>query len=523
MIFEKKNTIDEKSLTLFRTSLYVILFIFLFIQLILSSFNYEVILIVFVLYATSIYTIKSVLNRKILINFFFPTLIILSLNFTLISGPLIFKTIFLQNIESNLDSPIRTFCVVCVYQIIMVLCLKFYSKSTNALTLSKRINLSLIKRLKSFNVPSVKYSIFLLIIFTLNKGYLNFVDQGAGAFTQIGDVRMKLLYAIEDFFFLPLICFSVHYFKDKNISNFFYLGILTFYTFAGIIFGLASNSRQDILSIFFVIFSIIIIFKVFHLKKLNSLIRLYTVLSVIFLFFFMETLSSSILKSRDLRNILSAKDMLLLSVPNNQPNIEKDFLIKVPNRETYIGNKILDRLIFVRFVDKSLFLSKDFLETQREQFFEYNKNRLITIFPIKIINIFNKDFDKEKYIISNGSLIEGLHYGSFAGKNNTGSFLVELIIITNSYLIAAIIIFILNILFFIFIQSFQNNSDNFIQFSPILLVVIFFLLFVPNSDNSMGFLFNTIRRPLQLAILYLIINLFSKNQFLNYSDKKIST
>jgi hypothetical protein len=516
MIFEKKNAIDDKSLELFRRFLYLILFLFSFIQLIISSFSYETLFIVFTIYITSIYTIRSVLNRKILLNYFFPTLIILSLNFTLISGPLIFKTIFLQNIVSNLDSPIKTFCVVCVYQFILILCLTFYSNSNKALMLSKKINLSLINKLKAFNIPSIKYCIFLLLIFTLNKSYLNFVDQGSGSFTQYGDVGMKLLYAMEDFFFLPLICLSFHYFKNQTISNFFYSIILIFYILSGIIFGLASNSRQDILSIFFVIFSIIIFFKVFHIKKLNMFIKFLILTSIIFLFFFMETLSSNIIKNRGLRETISARDLLLLSMPNNQPSIEKDFMIKIPANDAYIDNKILDRLIFVKFLDKSLFFSKDFSKTEKSKFTEYNINRLISIFPITIINLFDKDFDKQDYIISNGSLIEGFYYGSYAGKNNTGSFLVELIILTNSYFITMIIIFMLNILFFIFIQSFQNNSNNFIQFSPILFIVIFYLLFLPNSDSTLGFLFNSIRRPLQLVILYLIINLLSKNQSLNF-------
>ena len=282
--------------------------------------------------------------------------------------------------------------------------------------LSKKINLSFVSKFKAFNIPSIKYSIFLLLIFTINKSYLNFVDQGAGSFTQYGDVRMKLLYAMEDFFLLPLICFSFHYFKTKSISNFTYFIILIFYILSGIIFGLASNSRQDILSIFIVIFSIVIFFKVFHIKKFNSLIKFLILASIIFLFFFMETLSFNILKNRGLRDTMSAKDLLLLSIPNDQPNIEKEFLTKVPSREDYIGNKILDRLIFVRFIDKSLFLSKDFSKIEKNKFSKYNKNRLISIFPITLINLFDKDFDKSKYIISNGSLIEGLHYGNYSGK-----------------------------------------------------------------------------------------------------------
>ena len=140
---------------------------------------------------------------------------------------------------------------------------------------------------------------------------------------------------------------------------------------------------------------------------------------------------------------------------------------------------------------------------------------------ITFINLFDKNFNKQKYIISNGSLLEKINYGNFkGGLFNTGSFLVELLIITESYLFTGLILFLANLILFIFLQSFQNNSKKYIQFSPIIFVIIFHYLFLPNSDNSSGFIFNSIRRPLQLAILYFVLNLFSFNQSINHLNKK---
>ena len=158
-------------------------------------------------------------------------------------------------------------------------------------------------------------------------------------------------------------------------------------------------------------------------------------------------------------DIVSAKELLILSIQNNKTTIEKDFTVKIADAETYTGNDILDRFILIKFIDKSLYLSDGFTETQRDEFKEFIKNRLISILPINVIKLFDKNFDKQKYIISNGSLLEKLYYGDYKrGLFNTGSFIVELIIVTNSYLLTVLIIFILNVILFIFIQSFQNNS-----------------------------------------------------------------
>ena len=521
MIFEKKNILDEKSFKLSRRILYLSLLIAVFFQIVIGTFSFNSVVISIILFVTSVYTFSSILNKKMMEKFFFPSLIILSLNFTLISGPLIFKTLFVQKIDTNLFFPIKVFCLVCAYQLVLIFCLKFYSISSSSLKLSRKINFYLIQKLKVFNVPRVKYSIIILFLFTLNKIYLNFVDQGVGAFTQIGDVRMKILYALEDFFYLPLVFFSINYFINKKISNFLYFLIILYYLVFAVIFGLASNSRQEILSIFFVIFILILIFRIFHLKKFNNLIKLILFSSFLFLFLFMDNLSNSILKSRGIRDVVSAKDLIFLTLPNNQVNIKEEFLVKIPDDETYTNNDVVDRFIFVKFIDKSLYLSNNLTNSQKIEFKNFIQNRLISLFPITFINLFDKNFNKQKYIASNGSLLEKINYGDFkAGLLNTGSFLVELLIITESYLLTGLIIFLANLILFIFLQSFQNNSEKYIQFSPIMFILIFHYLFLPNSDNSSGFIFNSVRRPMQVAILYFILNLFSSNQSINHLNKK---
>ena len=145
----------------------------------------------------------------------------------------------------------------------------------------------------------------------------------------------------------------------------------------------------------------------------------------------METLSNNILKNRGIRDITSTKDLLFYQSPTARQILKKIFWSKFLITKPILETKCY-RLVF-EFIDKALFLSKDFSITQKSKFIEFTKNRLISIFPIKFINLFDKDFDKQKYIISNGSLIEGIHYGNFqGGLFNTGSLLAELIIITDS-------------------------------------------------------------------------------------------
>ena len=119
MIFEKKNILDEKSFKLSRRILYLSLLIAVFFQIIIGTFSFNSVVISIILFVTSVYTFSNILNKKMMEKFFFPSLIILSLNFTLISGPLIFKTLFVQKIDTNLFFPIKVFCLVCASQLEM--------------------------------------------------------------------------------------------------------------------------------------------------------------------------------------------------------------------------------------------------------------------------------------------------------------------------------------------------------------------------------------------------------------------
>jgi hypothetical protein len=139
MIFKINNTLEDSSISTYKILIKFILLSFALVQIVISNFNLYVIFTVFLIIFFTFLTIELFFNKKNLIFYFFPTLLIFSLNLVFLTGPLIFKTIFLQNINSNLDLPFFSYFIASMYQLTVNLAFLFYKKSNKFINLSKLI------------------------------------------------------------------------------------------------------------------------------------------------------------------------------------------------------------------------------------------------------------------------------------------------------------------------------------------------------------------------------------------------
>ena len=219
MIFKINNTLEDSSISTYKILIKFILLSFALVQIVISNFNLYVIFTVSLIIFFTFLTIELFFNKKNLIFYFFPTLLIFSLNLVFLTGPLIFKTIFLQNINSNLDLPFFSYFIASMYQLTVNLALLFYKKNYKFINLSKLIANKIFKRMRLFEEPNIRYMIFIFFIVFINKYYLNFLDQGPTKTSDFGDVGFKILYKISLFYYLPLIFSFKFFFIDKKIKD----------------------------------------------------------------------------------------------------------------------------------------------------------------------------------------------------------------------------------------------------------------------------------------------------------------
>ena len=111
-------------------------------------------------------------------------------------------------------------------------------------------------------------------------------------------------------------------------------------------------------------------------------------------------------------------------------------------------------------------------------------------------------------------MLEKYNYGSYrGGKLNVGSYLAELKVMLNSYILTFMTVFVFFIFIYILIQSFQIITDNEIIFSPVIFVISPNLFFLVASDTSLDFVYILIRGAFELVILYYVLSFFKKKSY----------
>ena len=510
MIFKINNTLEDSSISTYKIFIKFILLSIGFFQIIINNFNLQVIFTVFLIIFFTFLTIELFFNKKNLIYYFFPTLLIFSINVVFLSGPLLFKTIFLQNINSNLVSPLFSFFYACMYQLTANLAFLFYKKSYKFINLSKLIANKIFKRVRLFEEPNIRYMVFIFFIVFINKYYLNFFDQGLTKTSNFGDTGFKILYKISLFYYLPLIISFQYFFINKKINNFTFYSIILFYMVSAFILSLGANRRTDFYTIFLILFILISFYKLFLSNNLGSFSKVYILFLLVIIFFSNIFVSSNILKNRSDRASLKPKDLLLQSLDFSQPINHRSKSVYEQGM-TFTDNEIIDRLIQIKFLDYNFRLAKNLSYKDAEEFTETVKGKYLGIFPQNFINIFSKNFKKKDYVVATGSMLEKATYGRYlGGALNVGSYLAELKVLFNSYFIIFIVVFILFLFTITMVQSFQLNTDTEIIFAPIIFIISPHLFWLVASDTSGQFVYFFIRGAWELVLLYYILFFLSK-------------
>ena len=262
MILDTNNFINQKKLDKVKFFFIFISLILSIFQISISGFNLNTILIIIMINFSIILMCNIVLKKENLINNLFAFLMIIALNFFYLSGPLIIKTILVEEITSNLELPLKSFVVAFFYHNVVIIAFLVASKSNNKKQIIDYKD-RLLYKLKSFNYLDLKSTISIFAILLVVKLYLGLYDQGVLSFTTYGNIPMKILYGYETFFYLPIIFYFNIFFIKKEISkqNFIIFLLINFLLF--VLFGLLTNSRAEIVfgfSMIFVSFLIIVLF-----------------------------------------------------------------------------------------------------------------------------------------------------------------------------------------------------------------------------------------------------------------------
>lgn len=491
-----------------RSSIYFLTIFFSIIQLFISSFDLNILIILFFVNLISIINLEISLKRDKLLFYIIPSSIVIFVNFFYLLFPLFIKTILGQNILNNLEVGFDSFKISIIYVIIVTLSFSLFTKITNYSN-SFDLKRVLFTKLNLFKYLDLKNVVSIFLITLSIKVYLVIYQNSFVISEDFGNIFIKFLFGFDKFFYLPLILIFNLYYANKIKKGFFTFFLITNFLLS-IFFGISTNSRAEIFEFITIIFFCYLIFFIQGKIKIDRGKFVLILFLLIIFSFALDVISKRILKFRSL--MYDATPIELFKITSGLTDVDYKIVetnLDLNQEYIYTGFNILDRFTPIKHLDKSFYDSSHFAFSDYEDFSKFTKTKMFSLLPQNITQLFIKNYNKIDYQISTGSKIERLAYNRYGGNRNKGSYIVELILITDSYVFTFSLIALINLAFFFIISLFQKIENGKIILSPVIILLIFNILYAPQSDSMSFFITFCIRQPIEMIILINILLFFT--------------
>jgi hypothetical protein len=442
------------------------------------------------------------------------------------ASALFFKTFELEPISSNLFSPLNTFTLFFFANLVVIGTHKIYEKRNNIITDNFFTNIN--HKLDLFNI-NTKF-IFLLGTISIFSQLLlkNFLKTDLIDLYEHGpNLIYRILSGYDSFYLFPFILIL----SNKLFKKEFKINKLTIFLFLLIIVYISVGSnRRDVLFFgllaYFMILFIVFLLDLIKFNRNNIIFLILLILIMATSFQKIITFNKIYLYERafsDKRSMQENVKSFFKSLNNtfsgklNLTTYENHYQYTIGQTKVkdYYNSLIYERINPIRYADSILSIYNELNERDIQKIKQYSINRLFSIMPQPILNIFNKDFKKLNYIyLTTASFISKLDNPIHFSRNDVGSFLVELKMLFGIFFFLPLI-FVSYISFKIF-DSFYNNKKKI--FSPVIVV-----LFMSSGSSILDFfaspsldiMANTLLREIPQTILIFVISYFLYNSLFN--------
>ena len=435
-----------------------------------------------------------------------------------LGGCLYFKSLTFSLITDKLALPLNTISFLIIFNIIIIITHYFYTKSGILNIITNNIS-NFFLRNKLMTINDNNFLIFIGSVTIILKIFYYDLNTTIGSQTnetgQFSGYVKDIIVGMHYFIFAPfLIIFSNKLYNindSKKYTNFFVI-----YIFAIIFISMSINNRSLLFDIvLFILFVSFIFFQQEH-TKFNKSLLLKLVIILIFFFpltNFLDVVSKSYLLERSFYNqqspIVNFKKTLSRIYNYNDTKIEINNLFKEIEyfqSEEYYDNSILNRFNILLVNDNINYVFQNISSRKINEIKQLEINKIISILPQPVINLFDKNFNKRDYLrVSMGSYIYKSYDPGAIGILSIGS--LPFSMIHYFKLLWPIYLFFLSILIFVFFDSFYYKKNKFL--SPIIIFLFYTtagsILNIFTSTDISKLISNVVRLTPQTVILYFIL------------------
>jgi hypothetical protein len=359
----------------------------------------------------------------------FSCLMILGFNVSALSGALVIQSADLRPITYNLDSPIDTFTVLAVTQL-LVMCLHWlYSQSRLCKAVRAVFNRRVCHPLGLMESPSdLQLCLFGLVGCAATVLSARNYTEGVA----FGNASAKFAVAYIPFavapFFMPM---RTHLFGDTLDGRRSKLLLLIVYALLLVSVAIVNNSRGTF-SIGFLTLGLCFLTAVLSGNLRMSWRKILGGIGVASLsvpvFISLSDLATAMVIARDERTTVSAPELIEITLANffDKPLLaerrRRDAIVEGGEyNENYIQNPLFARFVYTKFVDVNLTNANSLTDVQAAQIRERSWNRILAMLPTPLLNALHIDVDKTEQGYSSGDLYSYIAHGREPGSYTTGS------------------------------------------------------------------------------------------------------
>ena len=465
----------------------------------------------------SYFTFSIIFRSNVFPKALFASFIVISFNISILSGPLVFQTLFLTPIINNLQVPLRVFFFSSLFQISLLIALLLYTNSSFLFFSSKKINSSL-RRIGVMKVPS-KVHLWIMGSIGLSITFYYAVLNATGG-AEYGDVGNKFLFGLKFLTYAPFLILFRNQMSEKKyqLKKIDFI-LLSIYFTALLIGSIALNSRgtfAEAILIVVILTVLFILIKQISIQKIKK--RL--IIIVLFMGFLQPVLSDlaiAMVLARSDRGKVSSTELVIktIEIYQNKQRIEdriiKDRLNKVTlssnnYNEYYIDSTFLSRFLNIKFFDNMFALESTMNGKNSEQILDITNQKILSTLPTPILKMFGININKGELSFSMGDYMLYIDGKTFLGGFKVGSSAAHIFAIFGwfSYMIVIIVFLVL----FTLIESLTVKKDGIVKVSPILMLMILPLYYIASGDSFVNIIAFILRTLPQNIFIYLIIFYF---------------
>ena len=441
-----------------------------------------------------------------------PVVIVTGYNMATMSGALVTQTLYFKPLVYNLAVPEYTFPALILFQMGLLAAFLLFANSSIFFKASDfaRKNVLVPAGLLKAPLPS---QVWLMGIFGL-FAIVSSIDFSQAV--KYGDAGPKFIEGFVYLTFMPFTLPALAYIFPNNNQ---YTSIQSHYKFllpyfiVLVLVGISANTRggfagpaANMCLILFLLFVMgQLVFTRFACRGL-----LFGAIVIVMASPTISDLATAMVVVRGERDKVSTGQLMLKTFDAFQNKKEIESYRRLQQEitgtndyeENYITNPFLTRLILTKFTDNMLSLKHIRNGRHTDVVWEVTIKTLMGLFPTPVLRFFGSKLDKEDIRFSIGDALYAVQNGIGLGEYKLGSSVAHGVALMGA--ISYLVIIPIFLIVFIAVQSFTFATGGLVVLSPLILLQLISLYFLPIGDSFFGPVIFLVRTLPQNIITYMI-------------------